>query len=1098
MPWLEVHRLQRGFGFGWCRWLVGVLCLAAVSAWAQSAGSFRAPPGAADIALGTEWLSPTEREFLAQLPVVRVGLARAGAPPYEEVSPSFEVGGIQADLLGAVARTLGLKLEAVVFESWPQVLEALRDKRIDMILTVGMTPERQRYMAYTLGTVPLPVAVFVRSGDRRPLEAATFALEAGLASNELVARRFPKARVQNVETTRQALARVADGSADAFVGPVLELAVHLRRHPQPGIEMREFLQAGSGHYHFGVRPDWAPLVPVVNRVLTGLRGHTLPALQSAVGALPASSRWPRTLALLPAEQRAIEQRPVWRIGAVRGLALLNDVDREGRHSGIAADYAEWVAAQLGIGTEIVPFDSVADMLEALRGGRIDLVPLLTKTPERSREFVFSQPYFEMPYMLLARNDAPMYWDLASLAGRRLALAAAHPLRPLVASRHPTVEIVDAANGQQAMDMVADGRADAAVEIKVFANLRVNGDPAAGLRVLGPVGELPAQFHFAVRPDRQALVALVDRTIEALPADERERMGRRWVAVDLQPPFPWRRWAGIGGAVLAALLLLAGTTAYWLRRLSREVQARRVAQEQFEDIARVSPSVLFRYRLDDAGQLLSTWHSPSAAAFLGLAPRDGLTLLEQLGDRVAPHDLERAQAEQRRVLASGQPYGASWLYHHPDGRDLRMRVDAVRSRGADGLAVWTGVVTDITPEQQLREQLAQEADQRYALLAAASHELRAPVHTLALALQSLPEDSGGVPEATPTGAAAGTAPSRKRALAIARDAARTLGALLDELLDAARVGAGRVEIRPQDTGLAALLDGVADAWRAAAAERGLGFDDRRDPRLPALLRVDPLRLKQLLDNLLSNALKYTVAGHLSLAARVAGEGSLELEVADTGRGIPAEQQRRLFEPFAAGEAGPGVRSTGLGLWVCRRLVELMGGRIELSSEPGRGTRVRVRLPLVSVAAGAAAPAAAPVAAAPAMPRPAGGALLVCDDDPVCRMLLAQWLANRGHEVVECGDARSALHRWRQGGVAAVVTDLNMPGDDGRWLVKALREAEATSPAPAGGRTPVIVCSGDPPPDPAPAAVPWDAYAIKPLDLGVLAALLQRLRLEPAKP
>ena len=104
------------------------------------------------------------------------------------------------------------------------------------------------------------------------------------------------------------------------------------------------------------------------------------------------------------------------------------------------------------------------MLDGLRNGRIDFVPFPARTPEREREFAFSKPYFEMPYLLVSRVDAPLYWDLGSLRGKHLALALAakHPLRPLSAQRFPRIQVVDAVTGNDAMDKVASGDADAAV------------------------------------------------------------------------------------------------------------------------------------------------------------------------------------------------------------------------------------------------------------------------------------------------------------------------------------------------------------------------------------------------------------------------------------------------------------------------------------------------------------------------------------------------------------------------------------------------------------------------------------------------------------
>jgi two-component system, NarL family, sensor histidine kinase EvgS len=1030
---------------------------------AQTEARFRS---AVEARLGSNWLSADERQFVAQLPEVRVALSRPGGPPYEAVGANGEIGGIQAEILSALAAAIGLKVKPVIYETWPEVLAAMRDGRADMILTISATPERRKQMSFTLGVVPVPYGVFGQPARRVPMERARFALEREFASVETLRRRYPDAPITQHAGTAAALREVADGRADYYVGSLLEVIDAMSRAPQPGIELLDMMQVGSGHYHFAVRRDWQPLVSILNRAVAGFRGTPPKSLSDAVSALQPGTQWPQLPPLSDGEQALLHKHPVWRVGAVRGLPLLNDVNEQGQHSGVAADYLEQVAARLGVDTEVVGFDNVASMLEALRAGTIDLVPFLTRTRERERDFQFSQPYIQMPYVLVGRGDGPLYYDLGSMRGRKVALALEHPLRPLLAERFPTIEIVSAANGNEALDKVLRREADAAVEIKAFANLRLNADGGSNLRLLSRVEELPAQFHFAARAQTAPLLGLVDRAIDSLPPAERERMLRRWIAVDLMPGFPWRRWLPLMAVSAAALLLLTAGTLWSNRRLARESAARQRVVEQLDDIGRALPAVTFRYLCDEQGQVRETWFSPGAQAFFGVAPQPHTPIDEVLADRIAAPDLQRLRENQRRAVKTLSPSRTEGTYRHPDGRELRLRVESVHSRVTDGLHAWTGVVTDITPEHTLQQRLADEAHQRYVLLASASHELRAPTHILSLALQSLPE------AALPGDA--------KGKLRIARDAARTLVQLLDDVLDAARITAGRVELRPQTFDLHALLQQLADAHHGAAHAKGLDFELHMADDVPRSIRADPLRLKQILTNLLSNAIKYTERGSVAIEVgrgALAGTPALRFVVQDSGVGIDPAQQQRLFEPFAAADPSAGARSTGLGLSVCRRLVVLMGGHLDIRSEPGRGTRAVVVVPLM--AAGVPDDAR----------RTGGGSLLVCDDDATSRMLLSELLRAQGHQVLEAGSATQALQAWRQGDVRLIITDLNMPHESGNDLIAAVRAEERR--AADGSRTPIVVCSGDPAPTQSDRAQAWDAYLSKPVDLRTLEDTLAEL-------
>ena len=1053
-------RWQRVLG----RAVLGIAGLAlALAATAQNY-HFRAKPPAPSVGINAGVLSADERAFIAALPEVRVAVPLPPSRPYEMISADGEISGIHPDMLLALAHTFGLRLKPVVLPDWSSTLAAVRRREVDIVMTLGVTSERMDYLAFTLGATPLPGALFARTGTKPDPANARFAIERNFMAHDWVQRQYPRATILTVETTLDALQAVAAGQADVYLGSLLEATAWLQQSPLPGIEINRILNYGTGFYHFGVRKDWAPLAAILNKGIQTLRTSNTAELAAALGGLPPGTKT-LTLLKVPGEGAALlAARPVWTVGAVRGLDALNSIDERGLHSGIAAEYTEQVAKRLGVGIQVRAFDSVAAMLDALRRREIDLVPFLTQTPQRDIEFNFSTPYVAMPYMLVARSDAPLYWNLGSLRGRRLALAAQHPLRETLARDYPDIHIVDAANGNQAMDLVEQGQADAAVEVKLFANLRINGNSAMPLRSVAEVVELPAKFHFAGARSGPALLAMVDLALADIPADEHNRMLRRWIAIDLQPSFPWQRHAPAIGVTLAALLLLAAATLWWMRRLQREVAARRRTEALLKDIATTLPGVAFRYLLNTDGSIHHHYFTPGAQAFLGLNLEADRTVLDTLAPRLGPADRAMALRLQAESLRKGSPFKVTCRYAHPDGRERWLHVEAVQTRSVAGQPVWTGYIVDVSTERELQARLAKEAESRNLMLASASHELRAPTHTLSLALQAMSRE--GLDEA------------QKSALKIVDSASRMLANLLNDVLDAARSAHQPLRLRPRTFNLPQMLDDLGGAWRSAARTKGLDFELRLAADLPATVTLDGLRLKQLLTNLLSNACKYTSQGQVALHAERLPGGGLRFIVSDTGIGIAPAEQARVFLPFVMlddpGGDTPGQASSGLGLATCRRIATLMGGTIELASTPGSGTQVSLCLPLPP---------------GTALHPPTQGSLLVCDDDEVSRLLMARMLQREGFDVVETGDARQALELWREGGIRAVVTDLDLPGMNGLALIRCIRaEAEARSLP-----TVVIICSGSPVPglDEEASAMGHDAYIVKPVSIDVLARTLRRL-------
>lgn len=260
-------------------------------------------------------------------------------------------------------------------------------------------------------------------------------------------------------------------------------------------------------------------------------------------------------------------------------------------------------------------------------------------------------------------------------------------------------------------------------------------------------------------------------------------------------------------------------------------------------------------------------------------------------------------------------------------------------------------------------------------------------------------------------------------------------LVNDALDLARIEAGKLELANADFALRPLLDEVAGLMAPVAERKGLVFVDALAADAPIGLHGDRTRVQQILLNLLGNAIKFTENGHVSLEAEALAPQGVRFVVADTGPGLNREQQSRLFRRF---EQADGARTasryggSGLGLAISQELAAAMGGRIAVDSEPGRGTRFVVELPL----------AHADVPAKPAMPEaPASGTdalrLLLVEDDPIVAEVMRGLLREQGHAVTHVAHGLAALSEIAARQFDAALLDLDLPGVDGLALARMLR-------------------------------------------------------------
>jgi signal transduction histidine kinase/CheY-like chemotaxis protein len=316
----------------------------------------------------------------------------------------------------------------------------------------------------------------------------------------------------------------------------------------------------------------------------------------------------------------------------------------------------------------------------------------------------------------------------------------------------------------------------------------------------------------------------------------------------------------------------------------------------------------------------------------------------------------------------------------------------------------GVVALYAELEEKSERLREASEAKNRFWANVSHELRTPLNSVIGLARLLAAPSGGELE-----------PSQRHQVSLIEDAGISLLSLVNDLLDTAKAESGRLQADPAVVDLTAVLTRLRALLRPMTEDRPVSLVVAADDA-PATLLTDELALTAILRNLLSNGLKYTDNGEVVLSVRTT-PGYVEFLVADTGIGIPADQQERIFEEFFQ---VPGVRrgGTGLGLPYARRLAELLGGRLTLASQHGSGTTVTLRLPRGT---------------------PSVGVVLIADDDAGFRQLLRGLLDGIAGQVIEAADGEQALAALDSDRVDLALVDLRMPVIDGYGLLERLPAA-----------------------------------------------------------
>ena len=829
-------------------------------------------------------LSDDERAMLASLPPLRYA-ADPDYMPYTFNGSGGGMLGIFPEYQNFLSRTLGLRFERVTVRDWADALAKARHGEIDILL--GMSDQDSRPPGFTL-TQPIDATPMVVVGRSDALTVAalselsgkTVALPTSDTLTTLLKENVPKIRILRAGSVNDALSMVGTGEAD-FTIANLPVADALIRHHFPG----ELKVTGSANttesIGVGVSARYAALVPLINRAL---------------------------FAMPEGEQVSI------------------------RNKWLSVSYQLGPSAWAVLGK----FGPVAALvLVALVALFIKQMQLRRENHQRrraeetlARQLSFQRALMEaVPFPLAAKDASHRYVAVnaafCNMFGRTSASLLGHT--------------------PQELGLYSTGNAS-------------------------PLSEINRRAMETSESTREEVI--IDTP------DGQSRHVLYWIE-------PFHLSDGQPAGTVASLVDISEI---------REAQARAECLEQrLREVTESLPALVYQFELAP-GQARGriTYVAGKAHETLGARPSDLLGYLST--PELLIHEEDRQRMIDTVLVSAEQltPFDQQFRHVCEDGVIRWLHARSIPHREADGRTVWNGYLSDVTTEREQADALeaaknaaesALHAKDRF--LAMMSHEIRTPMNGV-LGLVELLQQTKLDRE-------------QQQMVSLVQDSGRALLHILDDILDYAKVEAGRLDISPSATDLREVFDGTVGLLASRAHEKSLAVHVDVGANVPASVSVDSIRLRQILFNLLSNAIKFTDRGSVRLSADCAhvtdDTAHLVIAVTDTGIGISPEVQATLFAPFVQAERSTTRRygGTGLGLAISRQLAGLMGGRLVMESAPAQGTAVTLHL-------------AVPILTARyALPQLAGRSVAIDVDDGAVRHSLTELAVAAGLRPAPTADA-----------------------------------------------------------------------------------------------
>ncbi|AYF87381.1 response regulator [Pseudomonas sp. DY-1] len=988
-------------------------------------------------------MTEDDQRWLKEKRVLRIGTNEPDFPPFDITASGQDYEGVTADFLRLITQALGVKAEVLRFPDREAAREALRNGKVDLL---GNSMEGDAASPGLIQSIPYmhhqPVMV-TRIDDRRAasgnLRDLRLAYSAEGPSLEMLRQLYPDARLIQHSSVRRALQSVAFDQSDVFIGDAVAANYLIRQGYLINLRMTNFAGFDGVGVCFSMAKGNERLQRIFDSAIAGIPDAARVGIAKRWGGGAGMFLDNLRPQLTERELRWMAQHNPARLVVDETFEPLTFFSRQGRFRGIVPDLLELIRQRTGLEFEVSARSTARDMLADLREGRVDMAATLFSTPERSQFLGFTRPYYSTSSVLVVRASDSAPQGLGELNGRTLVVPAGHSLIPYIRENYPKLELREVETGIEGLANVAEGKADAAVHAMASSTFLINRYYPGQLRIADTIGRDPGRFAFSVSRDAPELQSILEKALLSVSPDELGSIINRWYTKAEEPASSWIEYRARLYQIGFAFLLVAIVFASWALYLRRQVWRREREERRLND------QLAFKRSLIDGipfplsvrgldGCTITCNRSFIDAIGLPRAALIGLRLTEVPGlEADAVKELEVLEGLSRLALENGEALFRDYQLHL-GGIPLEVSYWAIPYR--DALQRIRGLIcgwVDITERNRLMDELRQAKEQaesanvaKSRFLATMSHEIRTPLNAiigmLELALKRERLD--------------------REAILVARESADSLLALIGDILDIAKIESGRMTLEPRRESPRALIESVVRVFDGLARQKGLRLSLALDLQSRDDVMVDASCFKQILSNLISNAIKFTDKGtvRVRLQACCKADEHLQLTVIveDSGIGIAEEDQQRLFQPFTqlAGGVGAGQGGTGLGLSICRRLVKLMEGSIELRSQLGVGTCVSMSFCLPRLTP---LPPVAELDGVRELP-PGAFRVLVVDDHPVNRMMLVQQLELLGQFAEQAEDGEKALAAWSASDFDLVITDCNMPVTDGYELTRCIRERE----------------------------------------------------------
>jgi len=971
-------------------------------------------------------LTEQERSWITAHPVVRYGAEKDWAP-YDFVNEYGDHDGLIKEYLNLISQSSGIEFIAEI-DDWDNLLHLIRQKKLDLLPAIYYSTARNKYLNFTQPYLSILDYFFIhedlQAQTLNDLSGKTVAIPKGYEHIDTIRQQYPHLKLLQTDNLMTAIQSVIERKADILLESYAVLNHHLK---QNGISsIRPFAALNSEtkmQLHMAVQQDQKILHSILNKALAAIPTAEKKRIQNKWLSYPPEAQ-PSPIKLSKSEQQWLTDHPVIRFTGDPSWLPYEAFNKQGEYIGIVADYLKLIEQKLSIKVKIIPTQTWADAVEKVKLGEIDILSE-TQDSDLKSHLHFTQPYIASPLIIVMKNNEYYVDNIEQIKQRKIALIKEYGYTPKIINKYPDINFASVETIQEGLTDVSTGKIDALIATLAQASYHISELGINNIRIVGKT-EFTTQLAFGIRKDYGPLLILFNRALDEISQSDKRHILNKWGKPKYAAKIDYILSAKIAGLVLLILSLFI----YWNRRLANEIAFRKELEAQTQALIDNIPLQILVTSLD--GQLLTANDK---------ALSDYKTNKDEISD-INTADYYHSPKEREAVITELTKHGKveqkiiQFKQHNGSLRSMMISIMPISYHKQSALL---SIAVDMTKRLELEASIKTAKESAEAanrakseFLANMSHEIRTPMNAIIGFTELLNEQIKD--------------PKLKSFTQTIKSAGINLLSLINDILDLSKIEAGKLQIEKAACNPHHLFSEIRAIFTIKMHEKNIDFIVDIAPITPQSLHLDATRLRQVLFNIVGNAVKFTEQGSIHLRVRPLNEDNilskldLLIEVEDTGIGISEDQQQLIFQNFeqSSGQSIKKYGGTGLGLPISKRLVEMMGGEIQVNSLAGHGSTFTIKLLDVHIASLTAAETDIQNHEVASSVHFLPGNILIVDDIENNRDLLNAIFAETRLQVMTASNGLEAVKLCKQQSFDLILMDIHMPVMNGYQAATKIKQ------------------------------------------------------------